>query len=209
MKKPLFIYGSGGLGKEVLSMMKVLEDWEPRGFFDDGKTRGSSVKNLPVMGGWREVANLSDDDFLILAIGNPQLKRELVEKISVSGKRFATVVHPAAILQEESTIALGEGTIVTAGVVLTCDIQIGQHVLLNLNATIGHDTTVGNFSSVMPGVNISGEVKIGEGVMIGSGASILNRVQVGNSSRVGMGSVVLWDVEAHTTVAGVPANKIK
>ena len=43
------------------------------------------------------------------------------------------------------------------------------------------------------------------GVLIGAGAKILGRVEIGECAKVGAGSVVLCDVPAHTTVAGVPA----
>jgi acetyltransferase-like isoleucine patch superfamily enzyme len=43
------------------------------------------------------------------------------------------------------------------------------------------------------------------GVLLGAGAKILGRVEIGTGAKVGAGSVVLNDVPAHTTVAGVPA----
>ena len=46
------------------------------------------------------------------------------------------------------------------------------------------------------------------GVLIGAGAKILGRVEVGEGAKVGAGSVVLADVAAHTTVAGVPAEVV-
>ena len=50
--------------------------------------------------------------------------------------------------------------------------------------------------------------KICSGVMIGAGASILGNIIVGTGAKIGAGSVVLRDVEAHTTVAGVPARVV-
>jgi serine O-acetyltransferase len=46
---------------------------------------------------------------------------------------------------------------------------------------------------------------IGNGVLIGAGAKVLGNITVGNCSRVAAGSVVLADVPAMKTVAGVPA----
>ena len=47
--------------------------------------------------------------------------------------------------------------------------------------------------------------KIRSGVLIGAGAKILGNINVGEGAKIGAGSVVLKDVAAHTSVAGVPA----
>ena len=47
--------------------------------------------------------------------------------------------------------------------------------------------------------------KIGDGVLIGAGAKVLGNITVGACSRIAAGSVVLRDVPACKTVAGVPA----
>ncbi|MCW5951691.1 MAG: hypothetical protein KIT69_05505, partial [Propionibacteriaceae bacterium] len=50
--------------------------------------------------------------------------------------------------------------------------------------------------------------KLGRGVMIGAGAKVLGNIRVGEGAKVGAGSVVLDDVPAYTTVAGVPARPV-
>jgi serine O-acetyltransferase len=50
--------------------------------------------------------------------------------------------------------------------------------------------------------------KIRSGVLIGAGAKILGNVEIGEGSRIGASSVVLNDVPAHISVAGVPAKEI-
>jgi len=50
--------------------------------------------------------------------------------------------------------------------------------------------------------------KIGCGVMIGAGAKILGNISIGDCARIAAGSVVLKDVPAKTTVAGVPAKVV-
>ena len=50
--------------------------------------------------------------------------------------------------------------------------------------------------------------KIGPGVLLSAGAKILGPVRVGEGAKVGAGSLVLGDVPAHVTVAGVPARVI-
>lgn len=208
MKEPLYIYGAGGLGKEILSLVRGLDHFEPVGFLDDGIRKGTVVKGLRVLGGLDALNAFATPVNLILALGDPASKSILVKMIDPSRVYFPVIIHPSAILQDEASTSIGQGSIITAGCLLTTDIKVGSHVLINLNTTIGHDVEIGNYTSIMPGVNISGEVTIGDGVLIGSGASIINNVKVGNFSKVGMGAVVIRDVGAEMTVVGIPARKI-
>ncbi len=203
MKKRLFIYGAGGLGKEILTLVRALDTWEVAGFIDDASS-AASVKGIRVVGGASTIADLQPENALVIAIGDPSAKNQIVKSIARE-ITWPVLVHPSAIIQDRESVALGAGTIVCAGAILTTDITVGAHVLINLNATVGHDTVVGSFTSVMPGVNIAGEVRIGERVLLGSGCNIRNRVTVGNDARVGMGAVVLKDVPEGKTVVGVPA----
>ena len=50
--------------------------------------------------------------------------------------------------------------------------------------------------------------KIDDGVLIGAGAKVLGNIRVGHCSRIAAGSVVLHDVPAKSTVAGVPAKVV-
>jgi serine O-acetyltransferase len=50
--------------------------------------------------------------------------------------------------------------------------------------------------------------KIRRGVMIGAGAKVLGNIEVGEDARIAAGSVVLENVAARCTVAGVPARPI-
>jgi serine O-acetyltransferase len=78
---------------------------------------------------------------------------------------------------------------------------------------IGETAVVGKNVSILQSVTLGGtgkdegnrHPKIGDGVLISAGAKILGNICVGAGAKVGAGSVVLEDVPAHTTVAGVPA----
>ena len=208
MREPLLIYGAGGLGREVLSLVNATGMYEVKGFLDDSMARGTSVKGVQVLGGCAEVRSFDQPINLVLALGSPSSKIELLKKLDRSKVSFPILRHPSVILQEASAIEIGEGTILCAGSILTTDIRIGSHVLINLNCTIGHGVTIGMASSIMPGVNVAGEVSVGSGVLIGSGVNVINKVKLGDHCTIGMGSVVLRDVEAGVTAVGVPAKPI-
>jgi sugar O-acyltransferase (sialic acid O-acetyltransferase NeuD family) len=208
MKKELIIYGAGGLGREVLTLINALPEWQPIGFIDDNVPAGTQVKGLKVLGGLSVVQTMTSTVNVVLAIGSPLVKQRLEEQLSKYSVQFPTLIHPSVIMQDPASVTIGAGSIITAGCILTTDIYIGKHVLINLNTTIGHDCTVEDYSSVMCGVNIAGEVTIGRSAFVGSGANILNQVSLRESCTVGMGAVVLKDVLQHTTVAGIPAKEI-
>ena len=84
----------------------------------------------------------------------------------------------------------------------------GIGVFLNSGAMIGHDTVVGDFTSIMPMSAISGNVVIGECCMIGVQTAIRQGLAIGRNCTVGMGSIVLRDVPDDSTVLGNPAKKV-
>lgn len=203
--KDIAIYGAGGLGREVRTIIDAINKRNQQfnfiGYFDDGKEGENVLGSLNDLNNWKKPIDV------IVAIGSPTIKATIVQSIKNSMVNYPTIVHPAAIIAEPDHIQLGEGTVIGAGAILTTDICVGSHVLVNLNVTIGHDAILGNFTSVMPGTNIAGNVSIDDLVLIGSGANLINAVRVGSRSVIGAGSVVLKEVKAHTTVVGVPAKE--
>ena len=92
---------------------------------------------------------------------------------------------------------------------------IGRGIMMDHahSIVIGETAVVGDNVSMLHSVTLGGtgkedddrHPKIGNGVLIGAGAAILGNIHVGNCSRIASGSVVLQDVPACKTVAGVPA----
>ncbi len=96
--------------------------------------------------------------------------------------------------------------------------QIGGGILIDhaTGLVIGETAVVGDEVSLLHEVTLGGtgkqtgdrHPKIGSGVLIGAGAKILGNVVVGEGAKVAAGSMVLTDVPAHWTVAGVPAEPV-
>lgn len=96
--------------------------------------------------------------------------------------------------------------------------KIGCGIMLD-HATgfvAGETAVVENNVSILHAVTLGGtgksrgdrHPKVCSGVLIGAGAKILGNIEIGKCAKIGAGSVVLENVPAHATVAGVPAKII-
>ena len=105
---------------------------------------------------------------------------------------FGVDIHPAA--------RIGSGIFVDHG----SSLVIGETAVVEDNVSMLQEVTLGGTGKE------SGDrhPKIRSGVLISAGAKILGNVEIGANAKVGAGSVVLADVPAGCTVAGVPAKLV-
>jgi sugar O-acyltransferase (sialic acid O-acetyltransferase NeuD family) len=212
--KKILIIGAGGSGKEIAQLIKdinkVKATWEIVGYLDDNKELHGKIKNgVPVIGSLELIPIYANQYFFICSIGNPRIKQEVLQKCRSMNPslQFATLIHPTATIGDENSIL--EGSIICARSVITTNINIGKHVLVNYGTTIGHDTTIGDYCAILPGVNVSGNVTISEGVSIGANSVIIPDVTIGLEATIGAGSVVINNIPGHCTAIGAPAKPIK
>ena len=109
-------------------------------------------------------------------------------------------------------VDLGTGVIVCAGCILTVNIEIGNHVHIDiLDCTIGHDVRVGDFTTLAPGVHVSGNVHIRDMVYIGTGVTIINGslrsspLVIEPRCVLAAGACITKSTEPDGLYAGVPA----
>ncbi len=209
----LLIYGCGGFGREIAAAARA-SGRTPAGFIDDAGSVGERA-GVPILGDfaaartWIERSS-SELIELFIAVGNIPVHRQLTERIAGLGPRvrFATIVHPAATLDERS-VSLGTGCYVGAGARLTADVTLGDFVLVNVNAVLAHDVVVGERTQINPGAVINGQVRVGREVVIGAGAVLLPRIQVGDGAVVALGAVAAIDVPTGATIVGNPGRILR
>lgn len=216
LTEPLVLVGSGGFGRETAEVVRAINDaagsprWDLLGFLDDAATRwGTSVSGTPVLGGLDELAGLPDAAVVVCTghPGNFTSKKRIVERLGLAPERYATLVHPAAVVP--ASCSLGEGTVVLAGVVATADGRVGAHVGLMPQVVLTHDDRLDDFVTVGAGARLAGTVRVQEGAYLGSGCLIRESRTIGPWALVGMGAVVTRDVPGGEVWAGVPARFVR
>lgn len=210
--KDIVIFGAGGFGMEVAWLIeeinKVQPTWNLLGYLDDTEHKcGSVAYGYKVLGPRDFLAQRDEPLSVAIAVGESEGRRQLSEELSSPNLSFPSLLHPS--VQLSKSVRLGEGTLVAAGSILTVEIHVGRHVHINLDCTVGHGASLGDFVTLFPSVNVSGDVAIGTGSMIGTGASIIQRVAIGANTVVGAGAVVVDDLPDHVVAVGVPARIIR
>lgn len=204
----LLVFGAGGFGREVAWLARQCWSHEIEiGFVvDSPEYLSGEVNGFPVH--LLENCAPRPDTRFVVAVGDPELRARAAGLCKAQGLDTAVLVHPR--VEASELVALGPGSVICAGSILTVNIEIGAHVHINLGCTIGHDAVIGNFSTLSPGVHVSGNVQIGERVYIGTGATLINGhandpLVVGDGAVIAAGACVTRSVESGAMVAGVPA----
>jgi len=98
-------------------------------------------------------------------------------------------IHPGATIGKHFFIDHGTGVV------------IGETATIGDRVTMYHGVTLGG-TSTQPGVR---HPQLGNDIVIGSGAQLLGPINIGDGAQIGSNAVVVKDVEAGSTMVGVPA----
>lgn len=206
----IVVMGASGHGQVVADILFQMwtkgREMELLGFLDDDpKLTGTRILGLPVLG---KLADLpaTPHDCVILGIGDNAVRAKLYAELTQARKRFATAIHPSAILAPD--VVIGAGAALAAGAIANPGARVGENAILNTGASIDHHCVLGAHCHVAPGVHLAGHVNVGEGAFVGIGACAVQGVQIGAWSVVGAGAAVTQNVSEGATVGGVPAKPL-
>ena len=209
----LIIIGASGFGREVAwvaeRINKQAEEWNILGFLDDNlELKGKKIGGYPVLGGIDTVSKYPNAYF-ICAIGSASVREKIIHKIEdvLPKAKYAILIDPT--VQMSDRVKIGEGTVICAGNIITVDVEIGKHVIINLDCTVGHDALIYDFVTFYPSVNLSGITQVEQAVELGTGAHIIQGIHIGDRAIIGAGSVVIKDIPSNCTAVGSPCKPIK
>lgn len=214
----IVIVGAGRHGSELYSYLADLSSNEEAvqfaGFVDDGHFRNELMKDW-ALGKITDLqtslaADAKTEYRYITATGDNLTRREMVKRVEalrIPNLSPWTLRHPHGFVGRD--VQIGGGTCLCPGVILTTQIKIGSHCILNVKSSVSHDCVLGDYVNINPGVTICGDVRIGDGSYIGTGATIKDKVSIGEWSVIGAGAVVIRDIPRNVIAVGVPARVIK
>ena len=190
------LIGNGGHAREVMSQMKT----ELIRFVDDEYWSPGDDKVLPL-------SKFDSKEYqIMIAIGSSSERFDIYKRLPTDTSYFS-FIHPTAIILEEN-LEIGEGSFIGAYSIITTNVKLGKHTLINRGNQIGHDSEIGDFFSAQPGSIISGNCKLGNCVYLGTNSSIKEKTTICDNVIIGLNSGVVNNIYEKGIYGGVPAKKI-
>ena len=212
LKASFAVLGDSGFGREVLPVVRQqLQATQAHPFelvFVDDAPPAEMVNGHRVLTYAQWLAQPAASRHMNIAIANSAVRQKLAERCVADGVGFFEA--RAANVVQLDDVAIGPGAILCPFVMLTSNIQIGQHFHANIYSYVAHDCVIGNYVTFAPGVKCNGNVHIEDHAYIGTGAVIKQGkpgapLVIGKGAVVGMGAVVTKSVAAGATEVGNPA----
>jgi sugar O-acyltransferase (sialic acid O-acetyltransferase NeuD family) len=199
----LLIFPCSGNGIEALDCAR--EQYEILGFIDDDpQKKGTQYFGLEVFG--RDILQEIPAAQVLAVPGSPTSylqRKSIIDGLGVASERFATVIHPKASVASEAQI--GHNVLIMAGVIITSNAILGNHLCVLPNTVIHHDVQIDAYTLLGANITVAGHSHIGRNCYIGSGTRIMNNLQIGDSVLIRMGTNVIRNIAARKKVVGNPA----
>lgn len=207
MKEEIVIIGAGGHAKVCLEIFRSMG--ERVAYCVSDKSTFPQCLGVPVLHGEHNLLQLRSQGYYraFIGIGDNALRLTLAEQAARYGYILVNAISPNAIIS--LTAQIGLGVAVMPGSVINADTLIGDLSIINTSASIDHDCYIGKAVHIGPHCALAGNVIVGNYSFLGIGSKVIPRIKVGQGVTTGAGSVIINDIESHTTVVGVPAKIIK
>lgn len=207
-KANVYIIGAGGFGREIESWLNLSARFNEscilKGYIDDMVDALDGYPSDYRILGTIDEFQFGEGDFVLLGIGDPVLKQDIVERLN-GRVRFLSFISDTAKVGKYNTI--GEGAVIAPHAVISTNVTLGRFTTINLGSHIGHDSTIADYSSLMANVDLSGKTRIGKGVYIGSNATVFPSKQIGDHSKISAGSIVVTNIKENSLCGGNPARE--
>ena len=182
----VIVVGTGGLAREFFKFFS--NSVNIIGFSSNSQTEFEKFNLRGNFYGNDITPQIVETKYCVIAIGNPNVKKKLSQKLKTNGFVFPNLVHTSSIIGSEIKPS-NEGVIISPNCIVGPDVTFGNHIYLNFMVGIGHDTVLGNYIQVNPGSQIGGASIIEDGVLIGSGSTLRQKIKI---KRILLLDLVRW-----------------
>ena len=202
--KSLVIFGAGGHAVSVLNVA-ISAGFNVQYFVDNVSSK-KKLFGIPVMNRLMEHQGKIN---VAIAVGS-NYSRETIYKELVARSRdinFPSLIHQSAILSLHSRI--DEGVVVMPNSTIGPNCKIGKFCIINTHASIDHDSTMHDFSSLAPNATTGGNVQVGYRSAISISAVIKHEIFIGDDSIIGANSYLNRNLASNCIAYGSPARVIR
>lgn len=183
----LIIVGAGGHGRCCLDIAR--EKYDDIAFLDDNLI-GQSINDCQVIGGMDDMEKFFPKyDNIFIAIGNNQMRMNLIEKAMKIGFNVVNLVSEKSCVSRYSKI--GKGCVLFPGAIVEANAKIGNGTVLCANTVINHDAVVEDGCLIYSNNVIRPNASIGKLTRIGSNCTVKFGVKVEKMSDIEDGKVVI------------------
>lgn len=206
----LGIFGAGGLGREILETAKLVNEQEKKYekiifIVDDPKLE--SVQGIEVLGLKQAALEYEGRLEVVLAVGEPMNRRKIIARLDEMGLCVVSLIHPSVSIPDTTTI--GKGCYIAAGDFISCNVTIGDYVLIQPTVNIGHDCVIADNAIICGMTTLGGNCKIGENTFLAMGVSVIQGCKIGKNTIISLGSAVYRDVPDEVIASGNPARPMR
>lgn len=205
--KEIYIIGAGTYGEAMFELAELL-GYKIKGFYDEDENKvNQKIMGIDVIGKFSEI-NISEINkrSFIVAIGNNEVRYNIMEKINHYMGETPTLIHPSATISPSAEV--GRGAYIQANVFLWTKVKIEKYCIISPGVVIAHHTEVGKACLISTLTGVGASIKIADKVFIGMGSTIVTGVSyIGERTIIGAGALLLNDADKNSTYIGVPAKK--
>ncbi len=203
--KNIHIIGTGGLAKELIGFIEsesprrynIKGCWGPENF--DAKEFNSFYN-----GSQEDLKKeYQSDDLVLMGVTEPALKEKILSDLPLNKYKYLTYIHPTSIVSKFTN--LGEGCLIGPYAILTGNVFLDDFVYVSYNSIVGHDTSVGKFTTLYPFVEVCGHCDVGKSCVFGIKSVMLPSNTMKKNTKLDAGSILRDSFEGNVLLSGNPA----
>jgi sugar O-acyltransferase (sialic acid O-acetyltransferase NeuD family) len=208
--KDLILIGSGGHAKVVIDIIEEEGLYKIHGVLTNDLIK--SFCGYPVLGNDDYLDQLQLNQKYKIAIGiggfkDNLLRKKIYNKFAQQNFDIVNCIHPTAVIS--SSVKLGKGLVIFAGVILNPEVVIHDNCIIATGSTIDHETIIKSHCLISAGVTIGANTCIEEESLCALGSKVISQVNVGKNVLVAAGAVVTNNILDGEIVFGIPAKTKK